>query len=633
MAALKGELFPTGSLLGGTNPHVSLLEALSFQSSRDKDGGILEAGSQFWTHAADWVRQDPLLVATGSAAAVLSLFLLRRQPVVGLVGLATLLLWLFLARGGLVLPFYLVPLLPLLALNVALAIWYVSRRVAPGRLPQSIRGPGGVVLQAALMALAVGILISGHLGPALAARRDPLEMWRSDQALAQQRSLDWVRDHLPPTATVMLDDAVWTDLRDGPAGEPTFEHAHWYWKIGLDPAIRDGVFENDWRTIDYVMVSGQLRNDVVHPGMELPRAALERSTQLVTFNTGGWPIDIHRGNHVQRLPVADDTLLLRIWDGTRSQITRDGMPPGISVADRQLATGLAMLQAVYADDHATFERAFSAWQQSVNSSGHELIASQYAALSLAFAGDRWISTEYRANAAAVLAKLWDEYAIQTPSGYLLGLKGASPDGIEVPVASFLPFAYQVFERVDPAHPWSALREDGYQMLGRAAARRSVSTADVLPDTILISTKYGHVIGAASDAVSGRGATQLTWQLSLDSVWRNDGRADELLTRIDLNAETYVRDGALQTVVNLDGTPAGSSAKVADAALMTGSVLLGTEPEAAHRLLGEHVLRPLLAGHQVGFLDRSWAWLATALLDGGLADLSSGRPVVDWRGDL
>src|SRR5207248_5956321 len=46
MATLKGELFPTGTLLGGTHPHVSLLYSLLWQTHRQRAGGIVNFSSQ-----------------------------------------------------------------------------------------------------------------------------------------------------------------------------------------------------------------------------------------------------------------------------------------------------------------------------------------------------------------------------------------------------------------------------------------------------------------------------------------------------------------------------------------------------------------------------------------------------------
>ena len=76
MAIVKGELFPTGTLLGGNNPHVSLLASASFQDSRGNDGGLLSLQSSFWLNFQSWRLSDPILVIGGSLCALLSTFFL-----------------------------------------------------------------------------------------------------------------------------------------------------------------------------------------------------------------------------------------------------------------------------------------------------------------------------------------------------------------------------------------------------------------------------------------------------------------------------------------------------------------------------------------------------------------------------
>ena len=106
-----------GELLPGSDSGVSLVGTLGEQLARGRDGGLLSPDSQFWQMFGRWSREEPLLVLGGTVSAVWLVVRLRRRPAEASVGLAALCLWLFLGRGGIVLPFYLVPVLPLLALG------------------------------------------------------------------------------------------------------------------------------------------------------------------------------------------------------------------------------------------------------------------------------------------------------------------------------------------------------------------------------------------------------------------------------------------------------------------------------------------------------------------------------------
>ena len=121
-AVLKNELFPSGTLLGGAAPHVSLIGTLQYQASRGKDGGLFDIHSGFGYMISNWIHDDPLLLIVGSLGALISVFAIRRKRLIGIMGLITLSLWAFLARGGEIIGFYLVPLLPFLALNIGLTV-------------------------------------------------------------------------------------------------------------------------------------------------------------------------------------------------------------------------------------------------------------------------------------------------------------------------------------------------------------------------------------------------------------------------------------------------------------------------------------------------------------------------------
>src|SRR6266542_2232826 len=88
---------------------------------------------------------------------------------------------------------------------------------------------------------------------------DPLYRARSGQA--GHAAITWIRANLPPDSMIIADDAFWPDLRVPPSGEPVFPNIHSHWKVGQDPEIGDGVFHNDWRTVDYlIMTPGLERN-------------------------------------------------------------------------------------------------------------------------------------------------------------------------------------------------------------------------------------------------------------------------------------------------------------------------------------------------------------------------------------
>jgi hypothetical protein len=87
LALLKGELFPAGTMLGGSHPHVSLLCSLQWQTTRGPhDGGIFNLSSDFWRYARHWAYSDPLLVIGGSLTALASIVIFRRSRIFSMIG-------------------------------------------------------------------------------------------------------------------------------------------------------------------------------------------------------------------------------------------------------------------------------------------------------------------------------------------------------------------------------------------------------------------------------------------------------------------------------------------------------------------------------------------------------------------
>jgi hypothetical protein len=123
------------------------------------------------------------------------------------MGLASLSLWAFLGRGGEVIGFYLVPLIPLLALNVGL-LFGSGANWLRGHLENHVTyglqiGKG---VQVIVTVLFLGLLSLGYLSPDLGFRSDPYLLWNNDQAVAQKQALTWIRDYVPPNDTLIMDN-------------------------------------------------------------------------------------------------------------------------------------------------------------------------------------------------------------------------------------------------------------------------------------------------------------------------------------------------------------------------------------------------------------------------------------------
>jgi hypothetical protein len=221
---------------------------------------------------------------------------MKRQRLIGVMGVMTLSLYAFLGRGGEVIGFYLVPLLPLLALNVALVFGLAATKLKT--FIDSLGGHAVIGRTIQLMTIApclIGIL-GGYFSPNLGFQSNHFLLWNSDQTDAQVQAIEWVEEHVPPDSKVIIDCYMWTDLHDTGNFAKNYPFAHWYWKVDLDPAITKGVFHNNWRNIDYIVTTDQMVNDVPANHLLLMEQALVHSTLLAHFDTGGWPVEIRKVN-------------------------------------------------------------------------------------------------------------------------------------------------------------------------------------------------------------------------------------------------------------------------------------------------------------------------------------------------
>lgn len=301
MAVLKGELFPTGTILGGVSRHVSLLGTLSYQAERGKDGGLFDLHSNFWHMFSVWLSGgsasgEPLLLIGGTLCALISIIFLPKHRLEGCLGVATFSLWLFLARGGLVLEFYFIPLLPLLAMNLALvfgmlAKWLSTQKWRADMHPTLLRviPVGGVTL--ALGGLLLGcVAVAPHSGYD---RAKAALIWQSPQAIPQAQALNWVQKNVPNGSRIVMDDYMYTDLQEMHKGFALY----WHWKVELDPAIHDETLHGDWNNVDYIITTPQLLFDTYQVALPLVRTIFEHSRSLIVFDADHWRIDIRQIIH------------------------------------------------------------------------------------------------------------------------------------------------------------------------------------------------------------------------------------------------------------------------------------------------------------------------------------------------
>lgn len=284
-ALVKGELLPAGASLAFfvfnvnvPSSHVSLIDALKWQSTRT-GGGPFNLGNMFWQLARDtWIPLDPILFIGGGLASVANLvrgivLRNRRALAAALFGLLPLL---YLARGGIVFDYYIIFAIPFLCLNVALLIH-----------PLLARLPSPAAYAAAL--LSVVLLVGVYW-----ANGSYLTLFSQQPDTPSREATAWIKANVPAQSYMIIGDDMWTDLHEADKLGPSFPNAESVWKVGLDPAILNGVFHNDWQKVDYLVVTSSIEQDMSDNKMTMALDALSHSHVVKTWSAEGNTIELRQ---------------------------------------------------------------------------------------------------------------------------------------------------------------------------------------------------------------------------------------------------------------------------------------------------------------------------------------------------
>lgn len=281
-ALLKGELLPAGTLPGETTSHASLLAMLlqAFQAPGPQDS--------FRESWYTWVGFDLILLVAGTIALAINLLggIINRSQL--LVALFAATFYLFLLTSGVVYAFAILPLLPFLALNIALALNNMLRWLMRGKHLRLVHG--------LLLVSSIGILLAVGVQDA---RLDISQ----NQTQSQQEAMWWVSDHVPHNATVITNSYLYTDLHDpaaiGGTGE-SFTHAQIYSDAALDPTIAVGELKENWRTIDFLVIdSSMLRTITLDKRYTFLNQALNHAVLRADFGSSasGTLVEIYQVIH------------------------------------------------------------------------------------------------------------------------------------------------------------------------------------------------------------------------------------------------------------------------------------------------------------------------------------------------
>jgi endoglucanase len=337
-------------------------------------------------------------------------------------------------------------------------------------------------------------------------------------------------------------------------------------------------------------------------------------------------------------PISNSELLSQSWNAYRDRfIQGDGRVIDREAADRTTseAQAYALLRAVLMDDVPTFERVLNwgevnlqrrgldgqrsdhlwAWQWGRNPQDQWLpLDSTFAsdgdvdaATALIFAARRWQRPQYLELAKQKLEDLWALSVLEANNRtYLLPGPKASfqpqPDQIVLNPSYMAPYAFRLFDQIDPERDWLSLVDSSYDLLRDSAPLSKLrlpsnwvildlKTRKISPSTNHLSSRYGY------------DAYRVWWRLSLDASWFDEPRADRFLQRhLDPLRQMWRTQGLIPAEIDLDGHALVPYESTAQYAMLYAAFAI-TDPELAEQIR----LQKLLPAYQDGFWENDSAY--------------------------
>jgi glycosyltransferase XagB len=276
LALLRSEFLPSDNPLA----HPSLIGTFLLKTQTPPAD---QQSSVIWQ---TWLQTDLLFIAVGTAAMGLNILggtVNRFQLLAALLGVT---FWVVLIVNHVWYPYSIIPLLPFLSMNIAMAINTPLRWLT--------RHVGLDPARVFLLFVMIGILVPSRIQYA-----QPLLAPNGSQS--QQQAMTWMRHNVPRDAVIITNSYMYADLLDpqgmAVGGATPFTKAQIYTNAALDPAIAQGQLNEDWQSISFLVVDPSMLKDIrTDRHFILLNEALHHATLRTSFGSSqdGTQIQIYQ---------------------------------------------------------------------------------------------------------------------------------------------------------------------------------------------------------------------------------------------------------------------------------------------------------------------------------------------------
>lgn len=668
-ALVKGELFPFGTIFGGATPHVSLLDALLFQSGRGGEFFLYEGSKFQQTFAELWFNLDPFYVVAGWFATLINIIIYRKHTWAVYLSAFSIFYSIYLVRS-IALDFYIIPLLPIFCFNLAISVDYfldfIDKKLlikeSDNQESQRSQKTLSIILQSSISILVVTIvLVQTQLHSYI---------YTSNQTVNLMKGLAWVRENISKKSLVVGDMSSFADV-NYQIKSIDETNLHSFWVVKSDPAIRDTIFKKDWKNIDYLLVTkaflANSKNtfNTANNGLGIVDEALENSRLIKSFKENTDPnIRLLNGNFDILEVQNKDVILKNSWEYYKTNFIKDGqvidLETGVTTSEGQ---SYALLRSVWMDDQTEYDKVYSWLANNLSLPETSLIPWKYGtnqevtntildsnnatdgdldtALSLIMAYKKWGQERYLKYATELIQDIYKDCVIQLNGvDYLLPsaldkqnfLKSESRDSLLLNPSYFSPAIYKIFSQYDAANQWLKLRDDTYKTLEQM--KLSPEGRVQLPSNWIYynpnNNLYSSAIKYNQDAnLYSYDAFRVFWRVSLDKIWFNSETAQKYLESYGpLIKNQWNQNKLIPTVSKLSGQ---SVTNYSAPSVSTGylSAMIALNMEEQYEIYLNTIEQTMSSkeywGRQKSYYDQNWGWFITALYSSNLPSPDSIAP--------
>lgn len=308
-----------------------------------------------------------------------------------------------------------------------------------------------------------------------------------------------------------------------------------------------------------------------------------------------------------------------------------------------------MLRAVWMDDKETFDRSWQWTKDNLQREDDSLFywlfgeksdgtygilterngqntasdADTDIAVALMFAYARWNEVEYLEQAQDIVQSIWNEEVVIINGDPYLAANNAEKNAEDPEIVinpSYLsPYAYRMFEEIDPGNDWEKLIDTSYEVLDSSIQEPldNSESAHIPPDWVAIDRNTGRMSKAEDHNTNfSFDAMRVPMRLALDWEWYGEPRAKNMLNRMDFFKKEWRQEKNIYQSYGHNGELLLKEESPAIYGGTLGYFIVSDEKNAEQ--VYERKIKPLYNPDTaswkmpLGYYSENWAWFGFAL---------------------